>query len=71
MVLSALAAAAGKLLSSPEFAGETDLHRMVTSRLLPILVRRRLLCRALVASLPWHQLAGQSTIFVLKFPGYL
>ena len=56
-MLAALVQLAGSLLTGQ--AGETELHTVICTRLLPVLVRRRGLCHTLVQQEQWQNLAGQ------------
>lgn len=41
------------------WAGETDVHQEAAGTLLPVLVRRRLLCKVLARTPAWQHLAGK------------
>ena len=57
-VLAALVQVAGSLLSGQ--AGEVELHRVVCTRLLAVLVHRRHVTHRMVQLHQWHSLAGES-----------
>lgn len=58
--LAALIQLAGALLGGQ--AGEVELHRGVCTRLLPVLVHRRVVCERLVQLQQWHSLAGACSL---------